>query len=37
MQYKFEKMFLVVKIVAFELVAWISPNHDENACDRVST
>ena len=33
----FEKMFLVLKIIAFELVVGISPNSDENTCDRPQT
>ena len=36
-QQKFQKTFMVLKILAFELVAGISLNCDENTCDRPST
>ena len=37
MQYSFQKMFLVSKIIVVELVAGISLNYDKNTCDRPST
>ena len=36
-QYKFQKIFFVLKIISFELVARVSPKFDENMCDRPST
>ena len=37
MEKKYEKLFLVFKIIAFELVAGISLNYEENTCDQPST
>ena len=37
MQLKFSEIFLIFKVIAFELVAGKSLYWDENTCDRPST
>ena len=37
MEWNFQKMFMVLKIVSFELKVLISVNYDKNASERLST
>ena len=37
MQQKFERMLMILKIIAFELVAGNSLSSEENTCDMPST